>query len=141
MPRPRSSTRAAGDTSAAVSSLQVALSSLRQQRSQLEERISAVEAALRAFDAPVSGGARRGRPPGSGKAAGREGRGYRTGSLKAYIHRVLDGGGQMRVTDVTNAVLKSGFKTKNKTLAKSVGIALTQMPTVQKVGRGVFKLK
>lgn len=46
----------------------------------------------------------------------------------------------MAVKDVTEGVMKSGFKTKNKTLAKSVGIALTQMPMISKLGRGMFEL-
>jgi len=45
----------------------------------------------------------------------------------------------MAVKDITKGVVRSGYKTKNKTLAKSVGIALTEMPTVEKVGRGQFR--
>ena len=39
------------------------------------------------------------------------------------------------------AVTRAGYKSKNKTLAKSIGIALSVMSTVEKVGRGQFKLK
>lgn len=137
MPRGR---RPAGDVSAAVSSLQTALDSLRAQKVQLDGRIGAVEAALRAFNAPIAGAPRRGRPVGSGRSADSS-KGFRKGSLKDHIHRVLSDGKAMRVTDVTKAVLRGGFKTKNKTLAKSVGIALSQMPSVQRVGRGVFKIR
>jgi len=64
----------------------------------------------------------------------------RTGSLKYYIERVLAAGGTMSVKDITAAVLRAGFKTKNKTLGTSVGIALSQMPNVKKVARGKYAL-
>jgi hypothetical protein len=47
----------------------------------------------------------------------------------------------MAVKDITEGVRRGGYETRNKTLAKSVGIALTQMPEVDKVGRGLFRLK
>ena len=69
-------------------------------------------------------------------------RGRRAGSLKDQIAKILSvGKGAMAVRDITARVLKSGYKTRNKTLAKSVGIALTQMPDVVKIGRGVFRRK
>lgn len=137
MPRGR---RTTGDMSAAVSSLHSALDSLLSQRSKIDGQIGAIEGALRAFNAPAAGAARRGRPAGSG--GGRAAKGaYRKGSLKEHIQRALGGGGQMRVIEVAAAVKRGGFKTKNKTLDKSVGIALKDMPTVERVARGVFKLK
>ncbi len=45
----------------------------------------------------------------------------------------------MTVKDVTTAVRKAGYKSKNKTLDKSVGVALSEMPGVKKVGRGTFR--
>lgn len=47
----------------------------------------------------------------------------------------------MAVKDVTAAVVRAGYQTRNRTLGKSVGIALAQMPNVTKLGRGTFKLK
>ena len=44
----------------------------------------------------------------------------------------------MRVAEITDAVVKAGYKTKNRTLAKSVGIALAHTPGVKRVERGVF---
>jgi hypothetical protein len=68
--------------------------------------------------------------------------GYRSGTLKDYIHRVLvSNGGTMSVAEVTSGVRKAGFRTKNKTLAKSIGIALGQMPTVRRIARGRFRAK
>ena len=79
-----------------------------------------------------------GRPPGRKTGSGR---GPRPGSLKAYVLDVLRGRGVTAVKDITAAVLAHGYKTKNKTLAKSVGISLAQMPEAQKVGRGMFRMK
>ena len=115
-----------------VQNLRSAHQSLLADRAALDNRIQALESALSAMNAaPASGGGRR---RGGGEA------GFRKGSLKEYIHRVMSGSGPMAVKDVTEGVMRSGFKTKNKTLAKSVGIALTQMPMVSKLGRGMFKL-
>ena len=36
------------------------------------------------------------------------------------------------------AVVRSGFKSKNKTLGTSVGIALGDMPGVRRVRRGIY---
>jgi hypothetical protein len=71
-------------------------------------------------------------------AAGR----HRPGSLKDFIVRVLSAAsGPMSVKDIAAGVLEAGYKSKNRTLAKSVGIALAQMPEVARVRRGVFRLK
>ena len=110
------------------------------QREELDGKISAIETAMTAmgsatmFAAPSgAGGARRGRPPGGG---------FRSGSLKEHIQGVLTNSGDiMAVKDITAGVLKSGYRSKNKTLAKSVGIALTEMKRVKKVGRGQFQAR
>jgi hypothetical protein len=128
----------------AVGSLQDYRAELAAQRGALDVQIQAVDSALAVMGAPVA--ARRakagrrgpGRPPGRATAAGKT---FRPGSLKACLANVLSGGGIMAVKDITAGVLKSGYKSKNKTLAKSVGIALTEMKGVAKVGRGRFRLK
>jgi len=61
--------------------------------------------------------------------------------MKDYILKVLAGGRVMRVNEIAQAILDAGFKTKNQTLAKSVGIALAQMPQLKKVGRGKYRIK
>jgi uncharacterized C2H2 Zn-finger protein len=104
-------------------------------RAELDSRVNAIDRALAALGAvsrPVA--ARAARAPRSA--------GSRTGSLKYFIERVLSAGkGPMAVKDTTAAVLKAGFKTRNKTLAKSVGVALSQMANVVKVSRGRFRLR
>ncbi len=102
------------------------------QRDAIDEQLAAVDNALRAMDssaAPRGPGRRPGRQPG------------RAGSLKSYIGKVMGGRGIMAVKDITSAVVKAGYKSRNKTLAKSVGIALTEMPNVTKIGRGQFRLR
>lgn len=127
----------------ALDSLHAIHSELLAQRAALDRQINAVEHAVSTL-----GGARlarrSGRPSGPRPATrrGRGGRrGPRAGSLKEYIATALSRGGVMSVKDITDAVVKGGYKTRNKTLAKSVGIALTEIPGVQKVARGQFKMK
>lgn len=150
MPRGKNATGGAGFGDV-VASLQVARGRLMAQRSAVDAQIAAVDAALRAMGTTVAsavaaapaapaGGKKRGRPPGPGRNLGPSG--LRAGSLKDVIFRVLsDNGGVMAVGDVANGVVKAGYKTRNQTLAKSVGIALTQIPGVVKVSRGRFKVK
>lgn len=158
--RVRSTARAAARTGAGaamnsslVGTMEAAYADLHAQRSALDVQIGALDAALAALRggapraAATRGRRRAGRPtraPGKAKRRGRAPRatgGVRSGSLKDYIQRVLSAGTPMSVKDVTSGVTKAGFKTKNKTLATSVGIALANMPSVARVSRGVFKLK
>ena len=105
------------------------------QRAQVVVKIDAIDQALAALGATMGA-------PASRPARGRRGRTVRPGSLKSYVERVLRRrSSAMAVKDVTAAVLKAGFKSKNKALAKSVGIAMTQMRNVAKVSRGMFRLK
>lgn len=105
------------------------------QRAEIASQIDAIDRALAAMGAATRTAGRRpvGRPPGG--TAG-------PGSLKSCIAKVLRGhAGAMAVKDITAGVLSVGFQTRNKTLAKSVGIALGQMPDVRKVSRGMFCMK
>jgi hypothetical protein len=138
--------RPPGGMAGALRSLHEYHGELVAQRGQLEAQIHAVENALSVMGGTpraYAGRGRVGRPP--GRRPGRPpsmGRAPRPGSLKAYILDVLShGGGTMAVKDITSGVLSSGYKTKNRTLAKSVGIALTEMKNVTKVGRGKFRLR
>jgi hypothetical protein len=128
------------DSHGVINNLRTILGDLSGQRDTIDAQINAIENTLSTLGA-VSG--RRGpRGPAGTKAGGRRGgRGHREGSLKDYIVRVLSGGGIMRVNEVASGVLAAGFKTRNKTLAKSVGVALSTMPNVAKRGRGKYKLK
>jgi hypothetical protein len=132
--RPRRAPAAAG-----ASGLQTAINGLNQYRQRLldertaiDERLSAIDSALQAMGTAP--------PAPRGRRAGGPGRRPRAGSLKDYIRRVMAGGGVMSVKDITEGVLRAGYKTRNKTLAKSVGIALTQMGDVRKVRRGQFRM-
>jgi len=118
--------------------------SLMDARQQLVAHRDLIERKIAAIDAVVSGAA----APRAAVAAGamgrrgrRRGAEPRAGSLKDYILRVLSGGGVMAVKDITSSVLQAGYKSRNKTLSKSVGIALTQLSGVTKVGRGKFRLR
>jgi hypothetical protein len=137
--------------------LQSALQALVAQRSQIDRKIGELEGILRGLGSlavvrrgpgrPPGSGRGPGRPPGSGRGpgrprgSGRRGGGPREGSLKDVILKVLSNAGEpMKVADISDAVLKSGYSTKNKTLAKSVGIALAGMDGVKKVGRGLYRI-
>ena len=119
-----------------------AVQSLRACRAELEAQCRALTAQMAAVDrasqALTGVAAAPGRPVGR---RARGGGGFRAGSLKEHIAKVLSGGGTMRVKDIAAGVLNAGYQTANKTLAKSVGIALTEMPNVHRVGRGRFRLK
>ena len=64
----------------------------------------------------------------------------RDGSLKTYIAQVLTTAG-MRPPEIADAVLSKGYQSKNKTLAKSIGIAVGEMVKdgqAKKLGRGSY---
>ena len=123
----------------ALSSLKGYVAELMTQRSQLDAQIQAVEQALRVMGAPAPHAVAAPAPRGPRK--GGRGRGPRAGSLKELVLKAMTGGGVMSVAAITDGVRAAGYKTKNKTLAKSVGIALTQLPGARKVSRGKFRLK
>jgi len=122
--------------SSAVSTLQAYRRTLSAQREDLDQQIQKIDGALEAMGIGAVRVGTRG-PGRPARAAG----GSRPGSLKSQIERVLSGGDIMAVKDITTGVLKAGYKTRNKTLAKSVGIALAEMPNVAKVARGRFRLR
>ncbi|MBN2446493.1 MAG: hypothetical protein JXO22_07205 [Phycisphaerae bacterium] len=123
----------------ALQNLRGALEALLAERARLDGQIAAVEGAMSAIGTPGAAVVHPHRAVAGSK--GRRG-GHRAGSLKEFLENVLRAsGGVMAVKDITEAVIKAGYKSKNKTLAKSVGIALTQMRNVGKVGRGRFRLK
>lgn len=127
----------AGSVSSVVASLSAAHQQLLKERDGLDRKISAIAGVIATFGAPTAGRRRgAGRAGGAGGGGGRR---YRSGSLKEYIARVMGGRGVMAVKDITLSVVKAGYKSKNKTLAKSVGIALTEMSDVNKVGRGRYR--
>lgn len=133
-PRRQAATAAVPAAAQAMAGLQRYHSELLAERAKIDAQIASVEGALKTMGGATAPARRRGRPAGGAGAA-------RSGSLKEYIEQVLAAGGTMAVRDIADAVLAAGYPTKNKTLAKSVGIALTQMPSVQKVSRGKFRLK
>ncbi len=140
--RARKVARTVGATgmSGAISSLRACHAGLVAQRKELDGQLDVLARALEAVTGTP--GRRAGRKPGR-KPGPKPGTGgtFRPGSLKAYIAKALKGGGVLAVKDITTGVLKSGYKTKNKTLAKSVGIALTEMRGATKVGRGRFHMR
>lgn len=108
---------------------------LASQRDSLDAQLQAVDTLLRTLGggAPITRSA--------ALSAGPVGERVRGGSLKEFVLRALAGGEPMSVKDITASVVAGGYESRNKTLAKSVGIALTQLKTVRKLGRGTFQLK
>lgn len=129
--------------SGAVKSLQDYRAQLAAQCNEWAAQIQAVDGALQVMGVAVPARSV-GRKP-VGRPAGRRGprnggrRGPRAGSLKEYILKVISGGRTMSVKEITAGVLAAGYPTKNQTLAKSVGIALTELPGVKKIARGKFR--
>ncbi|MDX2199089.1 MAG: hypothetical protein SF069_08975 [Phycisphaerae bacterium] len=132
--------------SAAVAGLSQAKAALLSQRDLIDGQMAELDRMIAQYGGSVAAGPRVGRPPGRPPGGGRmasggSGGAYRPGSLKDVIHGVLAGaGGAMAVKDIAQGVVSSGYKSKNKTLAKSVGIALTDMKGVKKIGRGLYGL-
>ena len=66
----------------------------------------------------------------------------RAGSLKSYIDRVLrEAGTPTPVAAIALAVVKAGYKSRDKHLAQTVSRALADMHTVKKIERGVYAAK
>jgi len=125
------------------------------QQAALAGEVEAITQALSAM-----GGVRRGpgRPPGKrgpGRPPGKRGpgrppgkrpgpkpgsaKGYRPGSLKDCITRVLSRSSGSVAVKLISARLKTvGYKTKSKSLGNQVTMALREMPNVTKVGRGMY---
>lgn len=145
MPRGQRSVAAGGVIESAMSQMRSVHASLVGEHVRLGRQIAALESAMREIGVAPAG--RPGRPPGrpagvsAARAAGDGRRGVRAGSLKDHIFKVLSGGGRMRVQDIEKAVRAGGFKTKNKTLGKSIGIALLDMQGVERVARGLYELR
>jgi hypothetical protein len=115
--------------------LQAYRNQLAAQRALVDEQIAAIERALAVLG--VSAGAATARVVRAPRGSAR-----RPGSLKEFVERVLRGRrGPMSVKDVTAAVLKAGYETKNKTLDTSVQIALANMPNVRRIARGQYQLR
>jgi hypothetical protein len=130
------------DFGGVLGNLEAAERALAAQRSDIDSKIAAIRQAIRAMGGAASVGSPAAAVRVAAAGPGRGRHGPRPGSLKEYIVKVLSAaGGAMAVKDITAGVLKAGFKTRNKTLAKSVGIALTDTPGVVKVGRGRFRLR
>lgn len=140
----RTTRPSAARTMSVDAALRQALEQLRSEREQIDRKIAAIEAAIGTSPAarPASSSATAALPPGR-RRRGHGFGGYRRGSVKEYILRVLQnaGGRPMQVKDIADAVVKAGYKTRNRTLAKSVGLALASMPEVEKVGRGAYRLR
>ncbi len=124
----------------AIASLRGYHGRLLAERQKLDARIAALEGALLAIGGG-GGPTALGRPAAvAAPAAAARPAGVRAGSLKDFVLRVIRGKGEMAVKDITAAVIGAGFKSTNKTLAKSVGVALSELPGVERTGRGLFRL-
>jgi hypothetical protein len=133
--RAKAARRPAARATGALREIRAYRQTLVARRAELDSRVTAIDRALAALGAAS-------RPATARAARGPRRAGSRKGSLKHFIEKALSAGKRpMAVKDTTAAVLRAGFKTKNKTLAKSVGIALSQMPNVTKVSRGMFRLR
>jgi hypothetical protein len=116
-------------------------SSLQLYRDQLLQRRDQIDAQLEAIEQIMAGmGGMAVRSSRAGDDGGAVSSGARAGSLKEFIVQVLRGRGVMRVAEITNAIKRAGYKTKNKTLSHSVSVALTEIPGAKKVGRGQFRM-
>jgi len=132
---PRQPAQTGAGLAGAVGQLRAYQDELAAQRTQLDAQLAAVESALSALGATASVATRRVTTHGRGAGA-------RQGSLKDHIARVLGArSGPMAVKDVAAAVLKAGYKSRDKTLAHTVGKLLAAMPNTVRVERGQYRLR
>jgi hypothetical protein len=129
-PQPR--TTGAG-IAGAIRELGVFRNTLAAERDRIDVQIPVIAGVLSALDASASAALTH--------AAGQR-PSARKGSLKEFIERVVRAHrGPMAVKDVTTAVLKAGYKSRDKTLRHSVHKLLAAMPHVAKVARGQYQLR
>lgn len=122
-----------------LATLRYARAQLISEQSGIQRKLAALDATIAAFGGALSSGGAAAAPQRAGGASKAK---YRRGSLKERLHQIMTAAGKsMAVKDVHQAVKQSGYKSDNKTLAKSIGIALSQMSTIKKVSRGVFRAK
>lgn len=122
--------------------------SLVSQRDSLDAKISSIDNALLEMGAPSGGGRRpAGRGPGRPRksGAGRPGRprgaGFRAGSLKESVVKVLRQSARaMSPREIASAVKASGYKTKASDLTKAVSNALPNLKMVKRARRGFYKI-
>jgi len=139
MPRKHGKSTSSAQLPALVANLRSAHSGLILQRTTVDSQITAIENALRALQVSPGGGRISRAARGAGKGGGR--RGIRPGSLTDRVQKILASNPEpMRVMEITAAVRRGGFKTKNKTLDKSVGITLRNLPGIVRAGRGLYSL-
>lgn len=129
---------------------------------ELESRLAQIQSEMTALSDAMAalGGARSaaprvgrpaGRPAGAGRAAavGRPGhRGARRGprpaggSLREHIERVVRGaGGPIRLAELTQGVVRSGYQTSSKNLSNQVSMVIADMVKrrqIKKVDRGTY---
>jgi len=117
----------------AIHELRAFRDALAAQRAQMDAQLAAVDGAVSALGGSAGGA--------QVSASGRR-PGVRKGSLKEFVQRVLrTHRGPKSVKDITAAVRAAGYRTKNKTLDKSVQTALMSMPGVVRVARGLYRLR
>lgn len=128
----------AGASARLLSNMRVYRGKLLAQRASLDGQIDAVARAMQALGAggPKTRKRRvykkRGRPAASGA---------RAGSLKDYIVRVLHQTTRpMSPRDIGTGVIKAGFKTKARDIAKAVSNTLPQLKGIKKMGFGMYQL-
>jgi hypothetical protein len=104
------------------------------QQAELASQVAALDQLLATLDGVAPKAAAKPGPRGRSRGP------VRHGSLKSFVVRVLQAARRpMRRKEIAGAVLKAGYKSRDKTFAKSVGVALRTVPGVKKLGRGVYQ--
>jgi len=116
------------------------------QRAAIDAQVAALDQVMATLGAPAAKPKARtkvGRKAGTRvRRPRRPRRTAREGSLRSYVEEVLrTQRGPLTVKEVTTAVLKAGYKSRNKELPKTIGKFLRAMPGVARVERGVFRVK
>lgn len=123
-----------------LSDMQLFQNDLLDRRTSLDGEIEGVARAMEALGA--TGRATAGRKPAHQSTRGRpSGSGFRAGSLKSFIVKVL---GQiskpLSPQDIGARVVKAGFKTNSKDITKAVSNTLPKLRGVKRVGFGIYTM-
>ena len=158
--RPRATTASragasAGGAANVIAAMTAYHGELVAERSSLDNAITTIATAMDAMGGTGAPARKRGRKPGrppgrpaakrgrakkrkAGRPAG-GGRGLRAGSLPDFVIKTLSATGRpMSPADIASEVVKAGYKTKSKDLAKAVSNALPNLRRIKKTGRGMY---
>jgi hypothetical protein len=135
--RPRRTTAARGGTTPLARTL---LQRLRRHRAALASRLAGLQSEMSRVEKAIAAVSEQ-TITGPRSRSSRRARGVRAGSLRDHITKFLRSSRAPKSPkQITEGVLKAGYKTKSKHLATAVRNALSKIEGIKKVGFGMYRL-